>query len=55
MLKFLPLLATVLVGLIAAFEPNTTKFVSDNPAVSATIATVLAAILNLLRSPVQPR
>lgn len=53
MAKFLPLIGTVLVGLIAAFEPNTSGWVSQNPAISATIATVLAAILNLLRSPVQ--
>ena len=53
MARFLPLIGTLIVGIVAAFEPNAQAWVANNPAVAATVAMVLAAILNLLKSPIQ--
>ena len=53
MTRFLPLIGTIIVGILAAFEPSTKDWVGKNPEFSATIGVVIAAILNLLRSPVQ--
>ena len=47
-----PILVTVVVGLIGAFTPQVTAWVSAHPDTAVTLGTIIAAVLHALQSPV---
>ena len=49
-----PILITVVVGLIGAFTPQVTAWVSAHPDTAVTLGTIIAGLLHSLQSPVGP-